>query len=295
MVPAILRIQQSALQIRGSRDIASSTLLKLGGKKIMQNFDLEIPEFNCNHQDFKPLIQVSNLGFRYPGNSNFQINDLNFQIKFGDVVAIVGPSGGGKSTLIDLMLGIIPSNEGQVQYDNLKPSQAISKFPGSIAYVPQDIQIVNGTLQENIGLGYKPSEISPDQYEKVLEIAQLTEFVSNLKKGLDTQIGDMGNNLSGGQKQRIGIARALITNPRVIVLDEATSALDNDTENEFNIALMKLKKQATIIIIAHRLSTVREADQIIYIEKGNLIASGTLDSVMEKIPAFKKNLNSILK
>jgi len=295
MVPAILRIQQSALQIRGSRDVASLTLEKLGGKKIMQNFNLEIPEFNCNHQDFKPLIQVSNVGFRYPDNADFQIKDLNFQIKFGDVIAIIGPSGGGKSTLVDLMLGILPTNEGQIYLDNLTPSQAITKFPGSIAYVPQDIQIINGTLRENIGLGYNPSEISSAQYEKVLEISQLKEFVSKLKDGLETQMGDMGSNLSGGQKQRIGIARALITNPRIIVLDEATSALDNDTENDFKQALMKLKRQATVIIIAHRLSTVTDADQIIYVEKGNLVAAGTLDSVMERVPVFKKNMNSILK
>lgn len=294
MVPAILRIQQSALQIRGSRDVATLTLRKLAGMKVMHDFNVEMPEFNCNHREFKPIIQVSNVGFKYPDNSDFEMKHLNFEIKFGDVIAIVGPSGGGKSTLVDLMLGILPANEGQVYYDSLTPSQAISKFPGSIAYVPQDIQIINGTLRENIGLGYGLSKIDSTQYEKVLEIAQLKEFVSNLNQGLDTQMGEMGSNLSGGQKQRIGIARALITDPRVIVLDEATSALDNDTENEFKQALMKLKRQATIIIIAHRLSTVTEADQIIYIEKGNLIASGTLNAVMETVPVFKKNLNSIL-
>ena len=294
MVPAILRIQQSALQIRGSKHVAEITLRELGSSKSINEVSGTAVRFNNNHENFYPTIKISNLSFSHANSNNLFFEDINLNIEFGKVVAIVGPSGAGKSTLVDLILGLLKPTSGSITYGDLSPIETINRHPGAIAYVPQEIQIINGSLKENLILGYDINEVKEQVLLDAIEIAQLNEFVEGLPKGLNSNMGEMGSRLSGGQKQRIGIARALITNPRIIILDEATSALDNDTELALKNALMKLRKKTTLIIIAHRLSTVTESDQVIYLDNGKLLASGNLTSVSEKIPAFAKNLEKII-
>lgn len=290
MVPAILRIQQSAIQIRGSQDIAEITLERLSMQQVLNESPTLVPKFNDDHGNFYPNIKISNLSFSYPGTDSKLIEDLSLDINFGNVVAIVGPSGSGKSTFVDLLLGLLFPQKGSVTYGSLSPLEAVSAYPGGIAYVPQEIQIINGTLKQNLSLGYDPKDIKNEIFHQAINSSQLTDFLKELPSGLDSQMGEMGSKLSGGQKQRIGIARALITNPRVIVLDEATSALDSETELALKTALMKLRKSATIIIIAHRLSTITESDQIIYFDKNKLISVGSLESIAEKFPTFAKNI-----
>jgi ABC-type multidrug transport system fused ATPase/permease subunit len=201
-------------------------------------------------------------------------------------VAIVGPSGAGKTSLIDALLGVSMPSEGVIKISGLSSSEAISKWPGAIAYVPQDINISNGTIAYNVGLGYQLSEISESEIWSALETAQLADFVRNLPLGLQTPVGDRGSKLSGGQRQRLGIARALLSNPKLLVLDEATSALDGKSELDVSDAINALKGSMSVVLIAHRLSTVRNADLVVYLDKGRLVTSGSFDEVRKRVPDF---------
>jgi ABC-type multidrug transport system fused ATPase/permease subunit len=214
------------------------------------------------------------------------LSNVKFSVSPGELVSIVGPSGSGKSTLADLILGIIEPQLGQVQISGLRAEKAIRKWPGAIGYVPQDVSIMSGTIRDNIVMGLSEVEISEKMINDCLGIAQLEEFVSSLPQGINTAVGEQGAKLSGGQKQRLGIARALVTNPQLIIFDEATSALDGVTEAAISKAIQALKGKISIILIAHRLSTVRNSDQIIYISNGEMICKGSFDFVRNEIPDF---------
>lgn len=167
-------------------------------------------------------------------------------------------------------------------------SGVAKKWPGALSYVPQDVMISNGTFSSNIKLGF-PADSGTDQLvEDAIEIAQLKEFVSGLPEGLESKVGDRGTALSGGQRQRLGIARALFTKPKLLVLDEATSALDGETEANISAAISALKGDVTVILIAHRLSTVRDADKVVYLEGGRIVAEGTFDEVRNSVPNFDR-------
>ena len=217
------------------------------------------------------------------------IDILNTMISMNNLtILFIGDSGSGKTTLVDIMLGVINPTEGEILISGKAPREIINDFPGLLAYVPQDVFIINGTLKENICLGYNPQEISSELIYNALKKAQLFDFVENLPEKLETYVVDNGSNLSGGQRQRIGIARALITEPKLLVMDESTSSLDGETESDLTNAIISLKGQTTMILIAHRLSTVRNADKVIYLEEGKILASGTFNDVRQKIPDFDK-------
>jgi ABC-type multidrug transport system fused ATPase/permease subunit len=160
------------------------------------------------------------------------------------------------------------------------------QFPGAVAYVPQDVSIIHGTIRENVALGFPATEATDGRVLAALRIAQLDKFVLELPEGLDTQVGPRGTKLSGGQRQRLGVARALFTRPLVLVMDESTSALDVQTELEVSRAINEIPYPVTKIIIAHRLSTVQNADQVVYIENGSVLASGKFNEIREKVPNF---------
>jgi ABC-type multidrug transport system fused ATPase/permease subunit len=209
------------------------------------------------------------------------------EINHGEVVAIVGPSGAGKTTLVDLILGVLKADTGEILISGKSPREAVEVWPGAIAYVPQDVVITNGTIKSNVALGLNQSEDLELQIKSVLKVAQLGEFVENLPLGINEKVGDRGTKLSGGQRQRLGIARALLTEPILIVFDEATSALDGETEMIISKEIMKLKGTKTLIIIAHRLSTIREADKIVYMSGGEIISTGSLKEVRNRVPEFE--------
>ena len=233
-------------------------------------------------------IRDSSLNFSYGQLDSFRIKNLNLRILPGSYVAIVGPSGSGKSTLVDLILGSLEPTSGKITISDRRQKESFLAWPGSTAYVPQKVSISNITLRENICLGYAPDLFDESQISDVLGKTGLIELVENQPEGIDYVAGDHGSKLSGGQQQRLGIARALITNPRLIVLDEATSSLDSVTEFEITKAISSLRGQTTVITIAHRLSTVREADVVIYLEEGEIIASGTFEEVRNLVPNFEK-------
>jgi ABC-type multidrug transport system fused ATPase/permease subunit len=286
IAPALLRVQQGAVNIKGALGTANPTLdlIESLGKIGETNEDSNPLTFE--HKDFDPSINVESVSFRYPNNSINALQNVSVSIAAGSLVALVGPSGAGKTTLADLLLGVLIPDSGKVLINQISPSEAISKWPGAIAYVPQDITIANGTIGENVFLGYP---IFPEQEFlawNALKTAQLSTYVESMPLKLNEQVGDRGTKLSGGQRQRLGIARALLTNPKLLVMDEATSALDAETEAALTESLQNLKGSSTLIIIAHRLSTVRNADLVVYIDEGTIRAMGSFQQVRDLIPDF---------
>ncbi|MDB0018679.1 ATP-binding cassette domain-containing protein, partial [bacterium] len=211
-----------------------------------------------------------------------------FEAPAGTSVALVGSTGAGKSTLADALLGVVIPQDGQVLIGGLPPTAAITQWPGGIAYVPQEVALVNGTVRDNVAIGL-PSECFSDEWVwQALERAHLAEFLRANRNGLDTLIGENGMRLSGGQRQRLGVARALFTRPRLLVLDEATSALDSETEWAIAQTMMELEGSVTTITIAHRLATIRHCDLVLYLGHGRVVAAGSFDDVRAQSQEFNR-------
>lgn len=291
IAPAILRVQQGSIQIRSGLGGATLTLDlidTLGDSSVVENVDDTV---DLVHSGFVPEINVTNTTLTYPKNSYPAISDITLTIPKGSSVAFVGPSGAGKTTLIDVLLGVLNSDSGSVLISGIPPLQAIAKWPGAISYVPQDVVISSGTIRENVALGY-PSEAATDELVmNALRIAHLDKFVEGSTQGLDTQVGERGAKISGGQRQRLGIARAMFTQPLLLVLDEATSSLDAETEASISEAIQALRGSTTVVMIAHRLSTVRNADIVVYLCEGKVKAIGTFDEIRMLIPNFDRQAN----
>lgn len=286
IAPAALRLQQGAIQIKGSLGNAERTLSLIEELGDSVTIEKDSAKFQIDHLGFVPNVKLRDINFTYPNASSPALKNVNLDIAPGEIVAIVGPSGSGKSTLIDLMLGLLNSSSGTVLISNREPAEAVKKWPGAIAYVPQNVAIVNGSVRENIALGYPLSVASDELIGKALEASQMKKVVNAMKFGMDSSVGEQGNKLSGGQRQRLGIARALFTQPKLLVLDEATSSLDGQTELDLSEAIQNLRGNATIVLVAHRLSTVRNADKVIYIKKGSIVAQGNFNEVRSAVPDF---------
>lgn len=209
---------------------------------------------------FQNKITFQNLEFSYSGTDRKVLSGVSFEIKKGDFVGIIGQSGAGKTTFVDILLGLFCPTEGKILIDGIDVQSDIDGWRKNLAYVPQSIYLIDGSIKENIALGVDASDVDIDLLNRVIGMAELTEFVNNLPDGIETSVGERGVMLSGGQRQRIGIARALYQQPDILILDEATSALDNDTEKSITDTILNLKGEITIISIAHRLSTLVDCD-----------------------------------
>ncbi|WP_419043375.1 ABC transporter ATP-binding protein [Phascolarctobacterium faecium] len=226
---------------------------------------LQKPE---SRMDFENVVSVEELSFAYPEIEKQVLNNISFSIPKGKFVGIVGPSGAGKTTFVDILLGLLAPSKGKISVDGKNIYDDIRTWQANLAYVPQSIYLIDGTIRENIALGVDKKEINDALINKVLQMAELYDFVQELPAGIDTTVGERGVKLSGGQRQRIGIARALYYQPQVLVLDEATSALDNETEKSITDTILKLKGQITIIAVAHRLTTLAQCDFKVKFENG---------------------------
>lgn len=233
--------------------------------------DLHVEEMAKDENwHFKEEIEVKRVTYAYPEGEGNVIENACFHIRKGETVAFVGTSGAGKSTMVDILLGLLPPQQGKILVDGMDVYKNLRTWQKEIGYIPQTIYLSDDSIRNNVAFGIEEEEIDEQAVIAALKQAQLYDFVDTLPEGLDTCVGDRGIRLSGGQRQRIGIARALYHNPEILVLDEATSALDNDTEAAVMEAIDSLKGQKTIIIIAHRLTTIKNADTIYEVRDGEV-------------------------
>ena len=239
-------------------------------------------------------INFKNVSFKYPNTEQLVVNNFNLDVKAGECIAVVGASGSGKSTLMSLIIGLLKPTTGEIYIDD-KPMRDINltEYRHNISVVPQNSMLFAGSIKENIT--YCLDDYSQEELDKVIEMANLNEFLKDLPNGIETDVGEYGDKISGGQRQRITIARALIRNPKILILDEATSALDNISEYHVQQAITKCVKGRTTFIVAHRLSTIRNADKIVVMENGNAVEVGTYQELMNKKGKFYelKALNEI--
>ena len=287
LAPALLRVQQGSLGIRNAMGGVSSTLELIAELDSTERNPMKpLSTMRVGSEKLNADIEISNLSLKYPNNDFFSLQNITLHVPERKVVAIVGPSAAGKTSLVDVLLGIISPTSGEVRISSHTPLEVIEKWPSAISYVPQSVFIADATFKNNIALGYADSEIVDEQVLDAIDRAQLRDLLLSLPQGLNSQLGENGNTLSGGQRQRLGIARALYSNPRLIVLDEATSALDAETEQLVAESILNMKESATVILIAHRLSTVRSADLVCYMESGEIKCVGTFEQVRKAVPQF---------
>jgi ABC-type multidrug transport system fused ATPase/permease subunit len=288
IAPAVLRVQQGALQIRSSLGVAAPTLSLISDLERIEPLPRVEDIAHVEHCDFDGTIILSNVTLTYPGKPAPALESINLKIESGSSVAFVGPSGAGKTSIVDVILGVLVQDSGEVTISGKNPLSAIETWPGAIGYVPQDVIITSGTFRENVALGYPVKIASDASVSEAIQVAQLSEFISTFPTGVDTQVGERGAKISGGQRQRLGIARAMFTKPKLLVLDEATSALDGETEANISDAISSLKGSVTVVMIAHRLSTVRHADLVVYLEEGKILAQGSFEEVRSRVPGFDR-------
>jgi len=289
LAPAVLRVQQGSMQLRTGIGQAGPTLdlIERLGNSSVREVATE-SELDLQHEGFIPNVSIRDISFHYPDTAEFALKNASLNIQAGSTVAIVGPSGAGKTTLIDVLLGVITPDSGSVLISGKQPLEAAATWPGAISYVPQSVSMSSGSIRENIALGYELKDATNELVFEALKVAQLISFVKNLPHELDTRVGQSSGFVSGGQKQRIGVARAMFTKPLLLVLDEATSSLDSETEAALSNAIQSLRGSTTVIMIAHRLSTVREADMVVYINEGQILACGKFEEVRGRIADFDR-------
>ena len=285
LLPAFQLIYASTASIKGhspgfesiQQDIMNSNKIKATTTK---------PE--KSYLRLKQQISLKNITFTYPGIEEPALNQLSMSIPVNKIIGIVGPSGSGKSTIIDILLGLIEPQHGQLKVDNkVINTQNLRSWQNTIGFVAQSIFLSEGTIAENVAFGIPQDQINLDQVHRALNLAHLDDFLQSLRHGVHTKVGERGVQLSGGQRQRIGIARALYYKAEVLVFDEATSSLDGITEKMIMEAIHNFSGQKTIIMIAHRLKTIKKCDQIFFIDKGQVVDKGTYQELIDRNEHFK--------
>ena len=299
VIPAMLRLQGAGITIRNgsvqaqptfylsdflkhrSGDTVSASAARISAHEIHDHVIRGYP-------DFVATIRLDDVCLTYPDATQPALDSVSFNARPGTSIALVGATGSGKSTLADVVLGVLQPDSGIVTTSGVAPREAVHRWPGAIGYVPQSVALVSGSVRQNVALGLPDEAIDDDLVWEALRRAHLAEFLIANREGLDTPIGERGFKLSGGQRQRLGIARALYTRPRLLVLDEATSALDAETEQAIIQTLRELEGEVTTLTVAHRLATVRHADQVLYLSKGRIEARGSFEEVRSSVPDFDK-------
>ncbi len=283
MAPSVVRAQSVLSNLTANSPQARIVLDEIYATESAQK------EFHSEKQvplDASPkTLKFENVTFSYQGATRPALDQLSLEIPIGSTAAFVGPSGSGKSTLIDMTLGFLQPQSGEVRLDDHPLAEVTDAWRKRLGFVPQDVSIFDGTVAENVALTWT-GEFDEQLVRKALDQAQLLEAIEARPGGLNARVGERGLALSGGQRQRLGIARALYPQPLVLVMDEATSALDSKTEAEVNEAISKLRGKTTLILVAHRLSTIMQADRIFYLREGKLVDHGTFQELVERVPDF---------
>ena len=289
LMPALQQIYVSLSQLR----YIGSSLDTL--YEDLKSFNIDYQNTYTNSLALNKEIVLKNIEYSYPNSSRLALKNISITVPANNTVGIVGATGSGKTTLVDIILGLFETQNGTLEIDGqIINKQNCKNWQKSIGYVPQQIFLADDTVAANIAFGVDPKNIDIQNVERAAKIANLHEFVTNeLPNKYNTTIGERGIRLSGGQCQRIGIARALYHNPKVLILDEATSSLDNLTEQAVMEAVNNIGKNLTIIIIAHRLSTVKNCDIIFLLDKGELKGQGKFDELIQTSNIFKLTASKI--
>lgn len=285
LLPAFQQIYTSAATVKSNiiafESISDDLSASMDTQRVIQTLDR--PKIIVNNQ-----IQLQNISFTYPGKSSPALKNIDMSIPAQSIVGIVGESGSGKTTLINILLGLIKPDQGQLQIDDEVISDSnVRSWQNTIGFVSQNIFLSERSISENVAFGIQRERINHKQVHQALNLANLSELVSSLEHGIQTKVGERGIQLSGGQRQRIGIARAFYNEAEILVFDEATSSLDGITEQMIMKAINDLHGQKTIILIAHRIKTVKNCDSIYFIDNGNLIDKGTYNELMNRNSLFK--------
>ena len=294
VMPSLLRLQGAAITLRDNAAAAVSTFELAEALKPSDEDppseakqDVREPEGSTLEASEPIAVNVENVTFSYPTSDVPAIRDANLAIPAGSSLALVGPSGSGKSTLADLILGVLEPTQGTVRLSGIEPRALAAASPGCIGYVPQSVSLVGGSVRENVALGLPPESVSDEQIWEALQDAHL-DSVFRSPTSLHQQIGENGVRLSGGQRQRLGIARAFLLRPQLLVLDEATSALDAETESSITEVIDGLRGRVTVVVVAHRLSTVRGADLVAYVSEGRISAIGGFEELRSRVPELER-------
>ncbi len=287
LMPSAKRIVSTITTIRYFKhavDLIYQDLVSLETASILQP---SIDRAASPTNQLKQLIELRNIHYQYPNATKPSLLGISLAIKKGELIAFIGSSGAGKTTIVDVILGLLQPTEGEILVDGKNIFTDLASWQRQIGYIPQSIYLSDDTIRSNIAFGLATDRINEEQVWSAVKAAQLEELVYSLPDRLDTLVGERGIRLSGGQRQRIGIARALYHNPEVIVMDEATAALDNTTEREFMQALESMSGHKTMITIAHRLSTVKNCDRLYFMQNGVVIDYGTYDYLFSKNKEFQ--------
>jgi len=232
------------------------------------------------------VLHLTNVAYHYPDHEKPAVSHIDLEIPMGSTIALVGSSGAGKTTLVDILLGLLVPTSGRIAIDGQNLEDVLADWRSRVGYVPQEVALFDGTVAQNVALSWEDDQIDRAQVEAVLKKAQLWDVIMTRPGGLDSRVGDRGMSLSGGQRQRLGIARALYSDPLVLIMDEATSALDTKTESDVAFAIRQLKGEITVISVAHRLSTIRDNDLVCYMQDGTIHDRGTFDELVSRVPNF---------
>jgi ABC-type multidrug transport system fused ATPase/permease subunit len=297
ITPAILRIQQTIHLINlnlGSTSVVFDYISDLTYSSDRKGTEYaEVLHTSVPHADvFVPRVEVFNLNYQYPQGNYFQLKNIELVLNPNEFVAFVGKSGSGKSTLVNLILGLNNPDSGKIQISGREPMAAIKKWPSKIAIVPQEIELFGNSLLHNIVMNNEIKSEDILNAKETLDLVHLSHLVDPSKRIEDITIANINESLSGGEKQRLGIARAIFSKPQLLILDEATSALDIDTELDLVRSLEKIRTKMTVIVIAHRYSTIRSAEKIVYFDKGRIVSVGSFDELKGKIANFDEFLKS---
>jgi len=287
LMPSAKRIVSTVGTIQYSKysvDLIYQDLVALENSSLNLLPQSESPILNS---PFQKEITLHNVSYQYPNAPKPSLSGISLSIKKGEAIAFIGESGSGKTTLVDVILGLLAPSQGEILVDGENILNNLANWQRQIGYIPQSIYLCDDTIRGNIAFGLPLDQINEEQVWKSLKAAQLEELVHNLPDQLDTLVGERGIRLSGGQRQRIGIARALYHDPEILIMDEATAALDNNTEREFMGALESMAGHKTMIMIAHRLSTVKNCDRIYLMQRGQIIHSGTYNKLLSESSEFK--------
>jgi ABC-type multidrug transport system fused ATPase/permease subunit len=279
LFPAVNTFMQSLMQMRYGRDSVSRLTKDLKEIKKFDIADIDIIQSQKAYEEFQ-ILELKKVSFSYPDSKYNALENISLKINAGESIGFIGPSGSGKTTLLDALLGLFEPQEGVIEYNGRDIKNDLREWQSQVAYIPQQVFLIDGSLRHNVTLGIGEGDIDDNKLNESLRQARLSDLVEKLPEGVNTILGERGIRFSGGQRQRVAIARAFYHGRNILVMDEATSALDSATEKEIVNEIARLKETKTMIVIAHRLTTLKHCDRIYKLQEGKIVNIGSYSEII---------------